>query len=406
MKVLMLGWELPPHNSGGLGVACFQLCKALSVQGVSIDFVLPYSADYSHIDFMRVHAAHPQGVKAIIKSGIAYDSYKYIYEDGSEEWLNMYDQQAAYESAVGRMVGVVSFDVIHAHDWLTFRAGLRARQISGKPLILHVHSIESDRSGIQGGGNPLVREIEGLSFMMADRIIAVSDFTRKAISREYDIPLDKIDVVHNSLDLDMVESLEPTSTHTYLHAMRDQGYRVVVNIGRLTIQKGLPNLLYAAKMVIEKQPKTLFLIVGSGEQYQELVELAAELGISRNVIFTGFQRGARWRDSFAVADLFVMPSVSEPFGLTPLEAAGYGTPSLISKQSGVAEVFQHCLKVDFWDVNEMANQITAVVAHDGLRDQLHENAMQEYNQLSWHPAAERLRHWYEHHVNELQGAHA
>lgn len=393
MKVLMLGWELPPHNSGGLGVACYQLCKALSSQGVDIEFVLPYSAEHD-IDFMNIRAAHPQGISAILKSGIAYDSYRYIFEDGHEEWFNIYDQQAAYEQAVGKMVEQLEFDVIHAHDWLTFRAGLRARQISGKPLMVHVHSIESDRSGRPGGGNPLVREIEATSFLIADKIIAVSEFTKQSIAREYDIPLNKIDVVHNSLDLDMVEELDDDNAHTYLQSLRSQGYKVVVNIGRLTIQKGLPNLLHAAKIVIDRQPKTVFLIVGSGEQYHELIELAANLGISQNVIFTGFQRGKNWRDSFAIGDLFVMPSVSEPFGLTPLEAAGYGTPSLISKQSGVAEVYRNCLKVDYWDVDEMANQIVAVVENEGLRDELHKNALMEYKQLSWGPAAKRLCNWY------------
>jgi len=402
----MLGWELPPHNSGGLGVACYQLCKALANKGVGVEFVLPYHADYSAIDFMRVHAAHPQGVKAILKSGIAYDSYKYIYEDGHEEWLSMHDQQMAYETAVGRMVEYLDFDVVHAHDWLTFRAGLRARQLSGKPLIVHVHSVEADRAGIEGGGNPLVREIEGLSFLMADRVIAVSELTKQTIIREYAIPADKIAVLHNSLDLEMMQPLSDSTTHTYLHALKNQGYRVVANVGRLTIQKGLPNLLYAAQKVIAKQPKTIFLIVGSGEQYQELLELAAELGISQNVIFTGFQRGAHWRDSFAVADLFVMPSVSEPFGLTPLEAIGYGTPSLVSYQSGVVEVLKNCLKVDFWDVDEMANQITAVISNDALRDELLKNAEEEYYQLSWHPAADKLHQWYEKHTFDYYGASA
>jgi len=400
MKVLMLGWELPPHNSGGLGVACYQLCKALSKKGVGIEFVVPYTADHGDIDFMNIRAAHPQGITAILKSGIAYDSYKYVYEDGHEEWFNMYDQQAAYEAAVGQLIPLMEFDVIHAHDWLTFRAGLRAKHLSNKPLILHVHSIESDRAAKEGGGNPLVREIEGLSLLMADRIIAVSKLTKQAIIREYNIPADKIDVVHNSLDLEMIEPLALDSTHAYLKAMRAHGYRVVVSIGRLTIQKGLTNLLYSAKAVIDKAPKTLFLIVGSGEQYNELIELAADLKISRNVIITGFQRGARWRDSFDVGDLFVMPSISEPFGLTPLEAAGYGTPSLISKQSGVAEVFKNCLKVDFWDINEMANQITAVVTNDILKDELQKNAMIEYDNLSWHPAADRLLEWYRIHSNE------
>jgi glycogen(starch) synthase len=406
MKVLMLGWELPPHNSGGLGVACFQLCKALSQKGADIEFIVPYTADHSDIDFMKVRPAHPQGIAEIQKSGIAYDSYKYIYEDGSEEFLGMFDQQAAYETAVGKITPMLDFDVIHAHDWLTFRAAMRAREISGKPLIAHVHSIEADRAGVAMGGNPMVREIEEMGFLMADRVIAVSQFTKDAIVREYDIPAEKIDVVHNSIDREMVQTLEAGDTHKYLHQMRSEGYRVVVNIGRITIQKGLTNFLYAARAVVDKAPKTLFLIVGSGEQYFELIELAAKLGISKNVIFTGFQRGQRWRDSFADGDLFVMPSVSEPFGLTPLEAAGYGTPALITKQSGVAEIFSNCLKVDFWDIDEMANKITAVVTSDALRDELQANAAQEYDKLSWHSAADKLMQWYQHHTASMQGAAA
>lgn len=396
----MLGWELPPHNSGGLGVACFQLCKALARSGADIDFILPYSADYSEIDFMNVRAAHPQGVASILKGGAAYDSFKYTYDDGTHEWLTSYQQQNMFETAVGQMVNTMEFDVIHAHDWLTFRAGLRAREASNKPLILHVHSIESDRSGTPMGGNPLVREIESIGMLMADRVIAVSQFTKDAIIREYDIPADKIDVVHNSLDLEMVQPLDGNNAHQYLSRMKSMGYKVIVNIGRLTIQKGLPNLLYAAKAVIDREPKTLFLIVGSGEQYYELIELAAELGISRNVIFTGFQRGKNWRDSFAIADLFVMPSVSEPFGLTPLEAVGYGTPSLISKQSGVAEVFRNCLKVNFWDIDEMANQIVNVIRNDALRNDLQENAYQEYLRLSWSNAAQKLLGHYHHHAGQ------
>jgi glycogen(starch) synthase len=403
MKVLMLGWELPPHNSGGLGVACFQLCKALSQKGVDIEFIVPYTADHSDIDFMKVRPAQPQGIASFVRSGGVYDSRNYKFQSGGEEWVDMFDQQTAYETAVGRLTPMLDFDVIHAHDWLTFRAGLRARQISGRPLITHVHSIEADRAGVAMGGNPLVREIEELGFLMSDRVIAVSQFTKDAIVREYNIPADKIDVIHNSIDREMVQALDEGSTHRYLHEMRSKGYRVVVNVGRLTIQKGLHNFLYAAKAVIDKSEKTLFLIVGSGEQYYELIELAAKLGISKNVIFTGFQRGQQWRDSFAVGDLFVMPSVSEPFGLTPLEAAGYGTPSLITRQSGVAEIFNNCLKVDFWDVDEMANKITAVVISDALRDELQVNASQEYDKLSWHSAADRLMAWYSHHSAQTAG---
>jgi len=392
----MLGWELPPHNSGGLGMACLQLCRALSKQNVDIEFILPYEAEHG-IDFMAITAATPQGVASVIRSGIAYDSYKYVKEDGSVEWLNIYDQQELYEKSVERLIDGREFDIVHAHDWLTARAGMRVKEKRGCPLIVHMHSIESDRSGGQGG-NPLVLEIEEMALHMADRVVAVSQHTKNCIVRDYGIPADKIEVVHNSIEVSDIVPLDSANTYAYLAAMRAQGYRVVVNVGRLTVQKGLPNLLHAAKEVVYRAPKTLFLIVGSGEQYYELIELAADLGIGANVLFTGFLRGKQWRDAFAIGDLFVMPSVSEPFGLTPLEAIAYGTPSLVSRQSGVSEVFRNCLKVDFWDINEMANQITAVVQNDPLRDTLIANAQAEYQHFSWEDASRKVVNVYNAHL--------
>ena len=392
----MLGWELPPHNSGGLGIACYQLCKALSKKDLDIEFILPYQADHS-IDFMRVTAAHPQGVAEVIRSGIAYDSYKYVLEDGREEWLSIHDQQQLYEHAVAQLVRHKEFDIVHAHDWLTFRAALRVKELKHCPIILHVHSVESDRAG-SNSGNPLAREIEGVSLHLADRIIAVSQHTKNRIIEDYGIPADKIEVVHNTIEAKDTSALDPDNAYRYLALMKQLGYRVVVNVGRLTIQKGLPNLLRAAKEVIFREPKTLFLIVGSGEQYYELIDLAAELGIGANVLFTDFQRGKNWRDAFAIGDLFVLPSVSEPFGLTPLEAIGYGTPALISKQSGVSEVLQNCLKVDFWDINEMANNITAVVQNDALRDELWHNAYREYEKMSWNEAGDKIMTVYQAHA--------
>jgi len=392
----MLGWELPPHNSGGLGVVCLQLCKALAKQNVDIEFILPYEADHG-IDFMSVTAATPQGVASVIRSGIAYDSYKYIKEDGSEEWLNIYDQQELYEKSVERLIDGREFDIVHAHDWLTARAGMRVKEKRGCPLIIHVHSIESDRSGGHGG-NPLVLEIEEMAMHMADRIMAVSQHTKNCIVRDYGVPADKIEVVHNSIESSDIVPLDMDNTYRYLSAMRAQGYRVVTNVGRLTIQKGLPNLLRAAKEVVYRSPKTLFLIVGSGEQYYELIELAADLGIGANVFFTGFLRGKQWRDAFAISDLFVMPSISEPFGLTPLEAVAYGTPSLVSRQSGISEVFKNCLKVDFWDITEMANQITSVVQNDDLRDTLTVNAQAECQNFSWENASKKVVAVYNQHL--------
>jgi glycogen synthase len=400
VKILMLGWELPPNNSGGLGVACLQICQALASRGADIEFILPYTTKENPHDFMTVTSTRPAGLNLINQVGI-YDSYKYTLATGEEISISAHDQQEAYAEVVARIAEVREFDVIHAHDWLTFRAALRAKETSGKPLIVHVHSIEKDRAG-GAQGNPLVREIEATGMLIADRVIAVSERTRQMIASEYAIPLEKIDVVHNSIDRSSVEALDPENAYTYLETMRRHGWRVVVNVGRLTIQKGLSHLLTSAAEVIKRSPKTFFLFVGSGEQRDELIAQAAGLGIADKVLFTGFQRGKRWRDAYAVADLFVLPSVSEPFGLTPLEAIGYGTPVLISRQSGVSEVLNNSLKVDYWDTNEMANKIYSVVANDSLRDSLQTNAYQEYETLSWDCSIDKLLDIYAQHQKVAQ----
>lgn len=394
----MLGWELPPHNSGGLGVACYQLCKALSKKGADIEFVLPYTAKHPGIDFMRINAAHPQDVEAVMRAGMAYDSFKYVKSTGEVKYMDIFGQSSVYEEAVGRIVNLGTHDIIHAHDWLTCRAALRAKMMTGKPLIVHFHSIESDRAGKEFGGNPMVREIEALALSVADRVVAVSQLTKDAIVREYGISPDKIEVVHNHFDPSNLEPSEGDNVYRYLNYMRGLGYRVVANVGRLTVQKGLPNLLRAFKEVVAREPKTFLLLVGDGEQKIELIALAADLGIAAHVFFAGFQRGKKYRDAYTVSDLFVMPSISEPFGLVALEAIGYGTPVLVSKQSGASEVIHNCLKVDFWDISEMANQITAVVRNDELRDELHANSHREYTNRSWDQSADRLWEVYARHV--------
>jgi glycogen(starch) synthase len=398
MKILMLGWELPPNNSGGLGVACLQLSKALSSSGADIDFILPYSSDEKY-DFMNVSSAHPATVR-FISQDIAYDSYKYIYKDGSTKNIGIADQQHAYELAVGELVKTKEFDVIHAHDWLTFRAALRAKYHSGKPLIVHVHSIERDRAG-GNAGNPLVREIEATTMLLADRVIAVSSRVKQMIADDYKIPASKRDVVHNSIDQSYLEPLDEANAYRYLGEMKKLGWKVVVNVGRLTIQKGLTHFLRSAALAAKSEPKTFFLIVGNGEQRDELIELAAELGIADRVIFAGFQRGKRWRDAYAVADLFVMPSVSEPFGLTPLEAIMYGTPVIVSKQCGVSEVLNNCLKADFWDEDELANQMTAVLKYETLAKELHANAWREVERMSWNESADKLMNIYKSHLQKV-----
>jgi glycosyltransferase involved in cell wall biosynthesis len=352
---------------------------------------------------MQIKSAHPQDVETVIKAGMAYQSFKYVKGTGEVKYVDIAGQTAIYEEAVGRIVTLGEYDIIHAHDWLTCRAGLRAKMMSGKPLIVHFHSIEADRAGREFGGNPMVREIEALTLNVADRVVAVSEFTKRAIVREYGISPDKIEVVHNHFDPSSLEPADGDNVYRYLQYMRGLGYRVVTNVGRLTIQKGLPNLLHAFKEVVAREPKTFLLIVGDGEQKIELIQLAADLGIGANVFFTGFQRGKKYRDAYTVSDLFVMPSISEPFGLVALEAIGYGTPVLISKQSGASEVIHNCLKADFWDIKEMANQITAVVRNDALRDELHANSYSEYACRSWDQSADRLWEVYARHVPQGAG---
>jgi glycosyltransferase involved in cell wall biosynthesis len=403
MKVLMLGWELPPHNSGGLGVACYQLCEELSKNDVDLEFILPYEAEHN-INFMKVSAVRTDGIIEIIKAGNAYDSYRYIYQDGrQDEWHNLYEQAEFYEHAVGDMIKGLSFDVVHAHDWLTFRAALKVRALDRNvPIILHVHSIESDRAG-GNLGNSLVREIEETAMLAADSVIAVSELTKQKIVKEYNIPAEKIEVIHNSIDTNALDLASSDNAYRYLMQLKQDGYKIVSNVGRITIQKGLTNLIHAARIVCEKLPKIIFLVVGSGDQFNELVGLSAELRIGANVIFAGFQRGKLWRDSFSIADLFVMPSVSEPFGLTPLEAGFYGVPSLVTKQSGVSEVLSNCLVVDFWDVNEMANKIVGVLRSQELHDTLGSAVENELLSLSWEKPARDVKRLYERHI---QGAEA
>lgn len=385
MKVAMLGWELPPFNSGGLGVACYQLCKALSRNGVDIDFILPYTG-HPPVEFMNIRSASGVSIEQLSAFATAYQSVDFGLSQ--REHGNVSQHQHDFIKATEQLIAEGLYDVIHAHDWLTFRAAVRAKERIGVPLIVHLHSVEADRAGVEYGGNPLVREAELIGLQAADSIVAVSHHTKRAIVREYAIPADKVTVIHNSIDhevfSDALSALSSDMEYQYLYTLKQHGWRVVMNVGRLTIQKGLDYLLQAAVHVVERAPKTLFVFVGSGEQRDELIMKAAEYGLADKVFLAGFQRGQRWREAFQIADLFVMPSVSEPFGLAPLEAIGYGTPALISKQSGVSEVMRNVLKVDFWDTHKLAEYITAVVCSDELRDELHANAMAEMINLSWH----------------------
>ncbi|HTK39744.1 MAG TPA: glycosyltransferase family 4 protein [Patescibacteria group bacterium] len=377
MKLLMLGWELPPHNSGGLGVACYHMAKAIAHAGVDIDFVLPYDAHHPDTEWMKIHAATLQIPDQRSESTLAY----------SRSYSSLRKIQASYIAHVEELVQKNSYDVVHAHDWLTMEAGMRAKELTGLPLIVHVHATEFDRSA-SDSGNPLIHEIEYQGLMMADRIFAVSNITKAIIVSKYGIPADKVEVVHNALDVNsLLEYDYDQRTYRYLETLRDEGYTIVSTVTRFTVQKGLTQLMRAAARACERYDKLAFLFAGDGEQRDELLELAAELGISDKVFFTGFIRGKQWRDAFSVSDVFVMSSVSEPFGLTALEAAHFNNALIISKQSGVGEVLKGIFRYDFWDVDRLADQLIAVATSPALLSSLRQAAKSEYLKLSWNDVA-------------------
>lgn len=384
MKLLMLGWELPPHNSGGLGVACYHLAKALADEGADIDFVLPYSASHPDTDWMKIYSTDKMEATERRHTMMAYSG---LYED-------IQKLQASYVSFVEEFVVNNTPDVIHAHDWLTMQAGVRAKEVSGAPLVVHVHATEFDRSG-SNFGNPAIHEIEYHGLMMADRIFAVSNITKNIIVQKYGIPADKIEVVYNALDAERLGYHEyDTRTYKYLEFLKSEGYTVVSAISRLTVQKGLTYLIEGLAKATRSYDKLVLLIAGDGEQRDELIQLAADLGVSDRVIFTGFVRGKLWRDAYCVSDIFVMSSVSEPFGLTALEAAHHDTALVISNQSGVSELLRSIMRYDFWDTDALASQLIAIATDKDLQRSLKDGVRDEYARMSWNDVAKTCIYHY------------
>ena len=396
----MLGWELPPHNSGGLGVACYHMSKALALAGATIDFVVPYSAPHPEINYMTIHAA--TALEPLDRYGMmgAYDSSfvktKYLDKVKPGDCKDIRGVQASYVKYVERLVKTVKPDAIHAHDWLTMEAGIRAKQLTNVPLVVHVHATEFDRSG-EKMGNPIVHEIEYQGLMMADRIIAVSNITKNIIVEKYGIAADKIEVVYNAIDASAMGVHDyDHRTYTYLESLKDEGYTVVATVTRFTVQKGLTHFIRAAARACKKQDKLVFLLAGDGEQRDELIKLSADLGIADKVFFTGFVRGKQWRDAYNIADIFVMSSVSEPFGLTALEAAHYNSALIISRQSGVGEVLHSIFRYDFWDVDVLADQIVGIATSPALASELRTNIKHEYARISWQDVAGQCMRLYDH----------
>src|SRR3989344_1543327 len=358
MKVLMFGWEFPPMSSGGLGTACHGLTKGLSNKGIEITFVVPYSAGMNDSDFVKLKSASNiaslkiRKVDSIIKPYMTSEGYStYIRKKpaGIEKIYGstLFDEVYRYTLAAEKIAEEEEFDIIHCHDWMTFGAGLAAKRKKGRPLVLHMHATEFDRTG--GHVNQYVYDIERFGMQKADRIIAVSNFTKNKIIDHYGIPEKKIRVVHNAVDF---------SHHYYDESFEiNKSDRIVLFLGRITLQKGPDYFLQAAKKVLEKEKNVKFIIAGSGDMEAHIIEKSAEMGLAGKVLFAGFLNPDEVEKAFKMADIYVMLSVSEPFGITPLEA--------------------------------MSNKIISLLRYKPLHKALKEHGYQEVKRFSWNIPAEK-----------------
>jgi glycosyltransferase involved in cell wall biosynthesis len=422
MKVFMLGWEFPPFISGGLGTACYGLTKALDQMGVQITFVLPTMVQTRYATHVRlltpgmqqqtevpfkVHQFTNVMFRAITSPLQPYlnaGSYQQRIEQSladirkqhgkTDQFLggldysgDMYGEVRRYADMACKLAATEQFDVVHAHDWMTYPAGVAVARMSGKPLVIHVHSTEFDRSGEHV--NQMIYDIERMGMHTADKVIAVSYLTRNIIISRYGVSGDKVEVVHNGVERNGNGSWSVGDGDI----KKDE--KIVLFLGRITMQKGPEYFLRAAKMVLDVMDNVKFVMAGSGDLMHKAVEMAAQLGIGNKVLFTGFLRGEDVQKIYKMADLYVMPSVSEPFGIAPLEAMENDVPVIISKQSGVSEVLRHALKVDFWDVTEIANKIIAVLKYPPLEITLRNHGNFEVRRLRWRDSAAKCAKVYE-----------
>jgi glycosyltransferase involved in cell wall biosynthesis len=426
MRVFMLGWEFPPFISGGLGTACYGLTKAMSSIGTDVIFVLPRPVstpfsthvrlvsprtgsalaspstefrldEFEHVTFRTVNAqlspyrnvdeyqkelaakAAAQGGSATPDPAIAAALATLPATSGPNYAGDLLAEVQRYALLASEIARNESFDVVHAHDWMTFPAGLAVAGIKGVPLVIHVHSTEFDRSGLHI--DQRIYDIERRGMHGAMKIIAVSTLTKNLITHHYGIDSNKVEVVYNAIETNGNGTFDEEKYKIH----KDE--KIVLFLGRITMQKGPEYFLAAAKKVLEVMDNVKFVMAGSGDMIRRTIEMAASMGIGHKVLFTGFLRGGDVDKVFKMADLYVMPSVSEPFGIAPLEAMSHDVPVIISKQSGVSEVVQHALKVDFWDINEMANKIIAVLKHPPLAQTMRQHGSFEIRRMSWVDAA-------------------
>jgi len=421
MKVLMFGWEFPPHISGGLGTACFGLTKGLSNMDVEVLFVMPSASgdedqksvkiinasdiEISHnvgdvktflenVQFLRVgtnmvpYLDPEQFTEMVEKSKKGQvKSYKSFlgqkYKFSGKYGSNLMEEVSRYAMVAAEIAKTQEFDVIHAHDWLTYLAGIAAKKLTGKPLVVHVHATEFDRSG--ENINTLVYDLEKRGMKEADMVIAVSNLTRNIVISKYGIHPSKVVTVHNAVDFDGFEQME-------IDSRIDE--KIVTFLGRITYQKGPEYFIEAAAKVLKRYPNVRFVMAGSGDLLNRSIRRVAKLGIATKFHFTGVLRGEDVKRIFAFCAVYVMPSVSEPFGISPLEAMRSNVPTIISKQSGVAEVLHHAIKVDFWDIDALADSIYGLLAYPALSSTAVKNGLNEVNALRWDNAAFKIKEIY------------
>jgi glycosyltransferase involved in cell wall biosynthesis len=449
MRVFMLGWEFPPFISGGLGTACYGLTKAMDQLGIDVTFVLPrpvqsqfathvkmltpaemkfdpafigQTPGVSYFESAELKKVKFRTIDSLLRPYSRQTDYKLDYQEiirlkrlkqesaakpgtvvvtgtngasaiGHAEPSahysgDMYAEVHRYAAIAVQLALRENFDVVHAHDWMTYSAGIAVAAVTGKPLVVHVHSTEFDRSGEHV--NQFIYDIERRGMHAANKVITVSHLTRNIVIGRYGVPGDKVEVVYNGVERN---GAGPAAAEVQEVGI-EKDEKIVLFLGRITMQKGPEYFLTAAKRVLEKIEKVKFVMAGSGDMMRRTIEMAAQLGIGNKVLFTGFLRGEDVEKVFKMADLYVMPSVSEPFGIAPLEALNNDVPVIISKQSGVAEVLTHVLKVDFWDTEEMANKIVAVLKYPPLQLTLREHGNFEVRKLQWKDSAQRCARIY------------
>jgi glycosyltransferase involved in cell wall biosynthesis len=421
MKVLMFGWEFPPHITGGLGTACYGLTKGLLKHHVEVLFVVPKA--YGDESQEAVRLINASDINIDFSSSIYQEYWKqltyievgsnlipYVGEDEfvritfqnqldkKTEEHSIFSKQYAFSGKYGKnlmeevtryalvassIAASSQFDLIHAHDWLTYPAGMAAKKVSGKPLLVHMHATEFYRSGEHINQN--VYDIERKGMEAADAVITVSNYTKDIVVNRYGINSDKVFTVHNAVEYygDKTKSVE-----------RSVKEKVVTFLGRITFQKGPDYFVEAAKKVIDKDDNVRFVMAGSGDMFNRMIMRVAQLGISTKFHFTGFLKGDEVDKMFALSDVYVMPSVSEPFGISPLEAMRAEVPVVISKQSGVSEVLKYAIKIDFWDIDAMADAIYGLLHYDALSKVFAEKGREEVINLKWDNAAAKVKDIY------------